>query len=642
MKNLKGKLILWFCSFMMGLNIVVLVIVFLVFSGTMNEIIDENCSASANVLSFQMEKLIAETEVISTRFAADNGFITSVKESKSDYISNVFSSYGLEPNIYMAVVDSTGNEIFKSVNTVAYHKPEQSTMSSAANDYYVLSEDAPLVFQSEAPVMQGSTVVGKVIIGINMWDSSFVDEIKSLTNCETTVFSGNTRIATTVTKDGARQTGTQMSANVEKVVLEQKTAYKGSAQVLDQTMRVSYIPVLDSANNAVGALFVGQPTAPILSKLNNGIILSFMFGLALTAIFIFVIFKLAGSHIVKPIISLKNVALKLEAGDLKSEKINNKRKDEIGVLSNVIDNTIDNLNKYISDISVRLTAMADGDFTVSSSLDYEGDFKIIQRSMDKISKNLSSVITHLKTSSGEVTTGSQQVSNGAQNLSQGSVEQAEAIEELSSTISAIYRKVKDNSLSADNALTYVEDAEKTVNENSGRMKELMNAITEINDRSDEIEKIIKTIDEIAFQTNILALNAAVEAARAGEAGKGFAVVADEVRNLAQKSSEAASSTTALIGKTIQAVDHGTKIAEQSADGMNEIVTKTQTIGKIVEGIVQSSTEQSQALEQVTIGIHQISDVVQSNSATAEESAASSEQLSAQAENLNGLVKQFKV
>ena len=238
--------------------------------------------------------------------------------------------------------------------------------------------------------------------------------------------------------------------------------------------------------------------------------------------------------------------------------------------------------------------------------------------------------------------GAEQVSSGAQTLSQGATEQASTIEELAATISEISQQINDTAQNAAQASDHMNTVGSEAEESKRRMQKMLGAIGDIKNSADEIGKIIKTIEDIAFQTNILALNAAVEAARAGSAGKGFAVVADEVRNLANKSQEASKSTSVLIENALQAVANGTSIADETAQSLVSVVEGVDGVRETIELISGASNEQAIAISQVTQGIDQVSSVVQTNSATAEESAAASEELSGQAQMLKELVSQFRL
>ncbi|MEG2088308.1 MAG: methyl-accepting chemotaxis protein, partial [Angelakisella sp.] len=262
------------------------------------------------------------------------------------------------------------------------------------------------------------------------------------------------------------------------------------------------------------------------------------------------------------------------------------------------------------------------------------------QSIQQINSSLGSTLSQINNAAEQVASGSGQVASGAQALSQGATEQASSVEELSATITEIAGQVRQNAENTKNANEQAAIVKGEIENGDKQMRALAAAMQDINNSSGEIAKIIKTIEDIAFQTNILALNAAVEAARAGAAGKGFAVVADEVRNLASKSSEAAKNTTVLISHSIEAVGNGTRMADSTAGALDRITTGAAKISALVAQIAAASGEQAVSIAQVNEGVSQISDVVQNNSATAEESAAASEELSGQAGMMKELISKF--
>lgn len=335
---------------------------------------------------------------------------------------------------------------------------------------------------------------------------------------------------------------------------------------------------------------------------------------------------------------------KLAQGDLKSPIPDIHSADETGMLADATRVIIDSIGAMISDMGNILGGFANGDFDIRTKAEerYVGDFSQLITFMRNIAINLSDTMGQIGQSSDQVASGSDQVSSGAQALSQGATEQASSIEELSATITEISSQIKLNAENAASAKSQSEHTSEQVADSNRQMHDMIIAMNDISSKSNEISKIIKTIDDIAFQTNILALNAAVEAARAGAAGKGFAVVADEVRNLAGKSAEAAKSTATLIEETVQAVTKGTKMADGTAQAMLTVVDGTNAVTSLIEKIAVASNDQATAVNQVTQGVEQISGVVQTNSATAEESAAASEELSGQAQMLKQLVSQFNL
>ena len=350
------------------------------------------------------------------------------------------------------------------------------------------------------------------------------------------------------------------------------------------------------------------------------------------------------SMLLKPIREIERAMKQVADGDFKNVSLSYQSEDELGQLSNSVRGTVEKLDVITDDLAYLCNELGNGNFTVKSShiADYTGDYFAILKGLRYIRNTLTDTLLNIDSASTEVLSGSQQVADGSQSLAQGATEQASAVEELLASMTEMQGQVKENADHAANASRMASEAGAGITESNRIMGELMEAMENINATSNEISKVVKSIDDIAFQTNILALNAAVEAARAGAAGKGFAVVADEVRSLAAKSAESVKTTTVLIQNTLDAIAKGSRLATTTSDALAGVVRKAEAVNDRVLEIARASDEQLNAVNQMTIGIEQISAVIQSTSATAEESAAASEEVSGQANMLKSMISKFKL
>lgn len=426
-------------------------------------------------------------------------------------------------------------------------------------------------------------------------------------------------------------------ALLEKKMLNNETHF-GSYKAHDGNMLVAYS--LIEGTDGWGIL-LEAPQSEYMGSTYLSIFVTVVLGILAVIISTFIGFGLS-NKIANPIIACANRLKLLSEGDLHTEVPKAKSNDETGILLSSLGNTIDEMNDIISDISSHIGTIAQGDLTKYVDKEYLGDFNPIKQSLIQILKSLNYVFRNIEESADQVASGSEQVAAGAQILTEGATEQASSIEELAATISEVSDEIMSNDVNAQKGKSISEDTSNEVAVGTQHMNQMIHAMNDINEASVQISKIIKAIEDIAFQTNILALNAAVEAARAGSAGKGFAVVADEVRNLASKSADAAKNTTLLIENSLKTIEKGAEIADDTLKSFNSIVEKTNMTVSIVEQIAEASQHQAMAISQVNTGIEQISAVVQTNSATAEESAAASQELSSQAIMLKNLLSGIKV
>ena len=408
------------------------------------------------------------------------------------------------------------------------------------------------------------------------------------------------------------------------------------------------VDLYNSLNNAFNDIIVyntkGSDTATEESRFLYRTATILMAAVIIAVILVGVFFSIVVVRLIKtPISEIESAAIRVAEGDLDVE-ISYTSKDELGVLADQVRRLIHKLQVIIDDENKFLAKMAAGDFTVDSVCEeeYTGGFQPLLVSFRGIGEKLNETMLQINQSSAQVASGSEQVSSGAQALSQGTAEQASSVEELAATINEISSKVKQNADNAQQANAKAGSISTEMNVSNEKMQLMIQAMEDISHCSNEISKIIKTIEDIAFQTNILALNAAVEAARAGTAGKGFAVVADEVRSLASKSAESSKNTSVLIENSLKAVENGTRIADETAQSLYQAVNGVNEMTAIIGQISEASSAQAHSISQVTLGIDQISSVVQTNSATAQESAAASEELSSQSQMMKNLVNKFKL
>ncbi|MDR2770854.1 MAG: methyl-accepting chemotaxis protein [Clostridiales Family XIII bacterium] len=339
--------------------------------------------------------------------------------------------------------------------------------------------------------------------------------------------------------------------------------------------------------------------------------------------------------IATPTMHLVEAASSIAKGDI-DVNVNASSRDEIGALAEAFRSMIDAIKEQAGILAL----IADGDYR--SSVPIRSDKDIMNQSINTVISKNNKMLLEIKEASAQVSAGAGQIATGAQSLASGSSEQAATLEEFSASISQVLSQSEDNTKKSQEAYNDVQLSSKYMSESMGSMCNMTEAMHDINESSNNIAKVIKVIDDIAFQTNILALNAAVEAARAGQHGKGFAVVADEVRNLASKSAEAAKETAVLIESSTQKVTEGNAIATRTSESLNSVNEISEKNALSMQSISDASSRQSESISEITRGMSQISDVVQANSATAEESAAAAQELSAQANMLESILSQFKL
>ena len=368
-------------------------------------------------------------------------------------------------------------------------------------------------------------------------------------------------------------------------------------------------------------------------------------GIVICLIFAWILTKKTSKRvletILEPIRAIEDVAKELTEGNLHSN-LEYHSDDEIGRLAHSMRKSTRILGTYIDDIDRAMKLFSEGNFDVQPEVEWRGDFVGILNSFMAFEKSMADTVKGIQNVSDQVSSGAEQVAASANDLADGATNQASVVEELTATVTGVSEQIEHNSNAAKEISGRVEDLGGAILESNGKMREMVDSMNEINQASQEIDKIIATINEIATQTNLLALNASIEAARAGEAGKGFAVVANQVNVLADQSAQAAKESAALIESSVSAVEKGMVVAKETAAQLEEVADTSKIITREVTGIAETLETQAAEMKQINLGIEQINDVVQTNSATSQECAAASEQMSDEADGLREMIRKFKV
>lgn len=477
--------------------------------------------------------------------------------------------------------------------------------------------------------------------------NEMLDGLKKRQGCEFTIFEGDTRAYSTVTKNGERVVGTQLASNLVDIVLKQGQPYVGEAEILDETYLCSYVPTKGADGKIDGLIFAGISIAEAEEETARIIDYAIVISVAVIIACIIFLTGYLKKRVSGPLGKITQAAERLEKGELgladgKQVQIGVRSNDEIGLLGEIFEETIGSLRAYIGEISEVLGAIAKGDLTQETQQNYTGDFLAIKKSLDSILGALNQTMGQFAASAGHVSDGADQVSASAQTLAQGATEQASAVTEISTTIADISAGARETSNAAEEVGQYVNQAGAQLGVSIENVKELSASMDRISEESKQIGTIIATIENIAFQINILSLNAAVEAARAGAAGKGFAVVAEEISSLASKSDEAAKATKELIESSAATIVEGGKAMNRVTEALGRTGELAGNVTVKMEQVVDAVEKQTVAMEQVSTGVEQISAVVENNSATSQECAAASEELSSQSSMLMDLISSFRL
>ena len=550
--------------------------------------------------------------------------------------------------LYTGKMDATG---FSSTGynyaEEEYFKQCKSTMEPYISD--IMNDGQQMIFLLEVPIINNGRFDGVVYGGISAdFLSDIVANLAMGSNGVAYVLDNRGNVIghreTSIVEEGsnmieAAKTDSSVAdvAAVNQRMIQGETGF-GAYQFYGDNKFVGFAPI---DGNQRWSIAIETSQREFKATLDRSILLTVLVVL-LVVLATFPVAVKVGKSISGPIQSCVARLEQMADGDLHTPAPQVKSKDETAKLAKALETMLARLNDVTRDVTHHLSKMAQGDFRESIDRTYWGDFVSMEQSIKAIHSSLRNTLSQISQSAGAVANGAVQVSNGAQSLSQGAAEQASAIHELSATAASIAETARQTAAAAEEAGQFVNQASVQMGVSVSCVKELNAAMEKISNSSTEIGKIIDTIENIAFQTNILALNAAVEAARAGNAGKGFAVVADEVRNLASKSDEAAKATKELIEGSISSVQEGSQVVKRVTESLDKTNDISSNVTLKVNTVVESVEGQTTAISQVTEGIEQISAVVQSTSATAEQSAATSQELTDQSLLMNNLVHKFQL
>ncbi len=610
-------------------------------------------AAVTNATGLMQQRILRAADIaVAEESAAQNGGKTASGEAVAVWEGAFEQKAGILgfQSLYVAdangaIVSANADYAGKSIAAEEYFKTAKG--GSAAFSTPMKDAAGKMAVLTAAPVGEtGYVVVGEL-------------DVQTYSNIVNGVVIGETGSVFVIDKNGV------MIANAQPGLVEEQTnfieaaktdsAYASPAKVFQKMIsggtgfekysydggkRICYYAPLSGTDGWSCGVVI-----PVREMLNEFYPVVFaLMGLAVVLVLIGSFFaKKYANEVSDPIRACSERLILLAEGDFHSEIPQVDTEDETGDLARATALLATRLHAIVEDETAILSALAEGDFRMKeSSCEYIGDLATFRNAIDRIISSLNGTLVEIHESSLQVANGAGQVSSGAQMLAQGATEQASSVQELSASIAEVSQHVRKNAEDSVEARDLTHHAGEIMQTSLGDMELARQAMEEISATSKDISKVIKAIDDIAFQTNILALNAAVEAARAGNAGKGFAVVADEVRNLSQKSAEAAKNTTGLIESSISAVEKGSNLVARTSGGFTEVAQSAMQVEKIVENIARQTQEQAMAIEQISIGIDQVSSVVQMNSATSEESAAASEELSSQAETMRALVSKFKL
>ena len=634
--GLANRIVLYVIAFMVFITTFMLVYSYTVSFNHFSAAFDQEADSAMLILNGKIETFTTDVTSYSGEIVrmVDSNPDMKQRLTAGDYsvIENIAHTAGLHDQVYFIGYYVNGQKVWE-------HKgvPDGLDINKLLDGVTGFTADGTSIGIATKHALAN----GQVVMGFDFANSELLDKAVAGANSHASVYKGTEIVATTFfSEKGERAIGAQMSADAKKGVFSDDIEYQVEEVMFGTRVSSNYMPFKDGNGNTIGAIYSGANIHDSYNEIVTSIYINIIIAVIVVTAACLYMFYIVRKYVTRPLAEVANASNNLIEGKLNEDDVDIYRYDEVGRLTDVVNKTAAEFRSYIDDIHAVLSNIENGNLAYRSTLEYEGDFVRIKNSLNQIAEKLTEVFTSVNNASDQVNLNSSQISTASQMLAEGTSTQAATIEEISSTVVDLSDRVNDNAQNTAKAKKLSDKTNDRVHDQNSKMSNMLVAMNDIKEKSNEIQKIIKSIDDIAFQTNILSLNAAVEAARAGAAGKGFAVVAEEVRNLAIKSAEAAAETTQYIEASINAVNDGVVLAQEAATSLSEVMTISSETNDIIVDISQKTEEQATALKEVSIGLDQISDVVQQNSATAQENAASCAELDDQVRHLQNILSQF--
>ena len=622
---------------------------------------EHNVLRPQNMAGTMFRSRVVDAVIPASRYNAETTLLDSIYSSMTSNESYVGIGVFLEPNAFYPGIENYGPYMSKADaknKTIMvypysmyekkdyYLKAKETKTLNLTNAYEDDSEEGGYVVSVVLPIVYKEEFKGVVIIDISMSVFDIIEQKdERFSTLYSSVFDTNGRIMYSMNEDAE---GKQLKEIFPEKSMMSLQSYMDKNEAFNTFVKNGKGDLVQFSAIPINIEGVSWWVSVEVSEKEFTKAISKMVLLAIPVSLLGILLLVGFSHFyirtaLNPLKRIAKVGDYVAEGDF-SHEINYSHQDEIGQIAESMAKVVGRIRAIIKDLLGKLDQMSQGNFAFDfwNPELYKGEYAPLLEGLYDILDDLNVTMGEIHGSSQQVDASAQQVSSFAQSLSRGATEQATSIEELSTTMDDISAKIKETAEMSINASILSKESGSAVGLSNEKMDEMSKAMQEITEKSQEISKIIKTIDDIAFQTNILSLNAAIEAARAGAAGKGFAVVADEVGNLAQKSAKAAQNTAGLIEETIDAVNKGAKITEETAESLSVVSQKTDKINEIIASISTASEAEANGIKQLSNGLDQIALVVQSNTSTAEESATASEELSGQSGRLNHLLGKFNL